>query len=244
MGAVSETVMNGADQVLSVTDKWTVGDIATTYEYDASGNKTKETLSNVNYITYTYDKKNLLTSKSEYNGNKTCVKMTSYKYNQDDLVTEALDYHITGNIPKLYRFTEYEYDDLNRMVGYSEVNTASEPSDAVVNQYKTVYKYDIEDKLTEIRYPKSENDKLKGVIFEYNGYKWLTKIKGIIEEDGEEIHRDIRTYEYYNDSNVKTIVERNGFLNGTAVYTQKLMNMMCLTGLHPLPLHPEKTQPV
>lgn len=221
LGAVSETVMNGADQVLSVTDKWTVGDIATTYEYDASGNKTKETLSNVNYITYTYDKKNLLTSKSEYNGNKTCVKMTSYKYNQDDLVTEALDYHITGNIPKLYRFTEYEYDDLNRMVGYSEVNTASEPSDAVVNQYKTVYKYDIEDKLTEIRYPKSENDKLKGVIFEYNGYKWLTKIKGIIEEDGEEIHRDIRTYEYYNDSNVKTIVERNGFLNGTAVYTQK-----------------------
>ena len=64
------------------------------------------------------------------------------------------------------RYTEYEYDDLNRMVGYSEVNTTSEPSDAVVNQYKTVYKYDIEDKLTEIRYPKSEDDKLKGVIFD------------------------------------------------------------------------------
>ena len=88
------------------------------------------------------------------------------------------------------------------LTGYSEINKASEPTESEINQNKLVYKYDIEDKLTEIRYPKASSDKLKGIKFEYNDYKWLVKIKGIMYESGTEVTRDIRDYEYYNDSKV------------------------------------------
>lgn len=221
LGNVSEIVKNGAGQVLSVEDKHSTNSIKTTYEYDASGNKIKETLSNGSYITYVYDKKNLLISKLEKNINGIWVKLTSYSYNEDDLLVQVGDYNVTGNIPKAYRYTIYEYDALGRMTGYSEINKTSQPSECEIDENKIVYKYDIEDKLTEIRYPKNKGDKLKGIKFEYNDYKWLVRIRGIVNENGTEVTRDIREYEYYNDSKVKTIKEHRGFLSGASGYIQK-----------------------
>ncbi|MCI9126489.1 MAG: RHS repeat protein, partial [Eubacterium sp.] len=221
LGNISETVKNGAGQVLSVEDKNGTDGIKTSYEYDASGNKIKETFSNGSYVTYEYNKKNLLTEKYEYNTNKTWTGLTSYSYNEDDLLQKVIDYNVTGHTPKPYRYTIYKYDALGRMTGCSEINKASDPEGDEIDENKLVYKYDIEDKLTEIRYPNASGDKLKGIEFEYNGYKWLVKIKGIINENGTEVIRDIRGYEYYNDSKVKTIKDYRGFLNGGSGHIQK-----------------------
>lgn len=221
LGNVSETVKNGAEQVLSVEDKYGTNGIKTTYEYDASGNKTKETYSNGSYVMIYYNKKNLPVSRYEYNTNKNWTRLTSYSYNEDDLLYKAVDFNVTSNVPKAYRYTIYKYDALGRMTGRSEINKASEPTESEVNQNKLIYKYDIEDKLTEIRYPKASSDKLKGIKYEYNSYKWLVKIKGILNEDGAEVTRDIRGYEYYNDSKVKMIKEYRGFLNNVSGYIQK-----------------------
>lgn len=221
LGYISETVKNGAGQVLSVEDKHATNSIKTSYEYDKSGNKTKETYSNGSYTIYSYDKKNLMISKHEFNAQNTWVKFTSYSYNKDDLLYKVIDYNVSNYTLKAYRYTIYEYDALGRMTGYSEINKASEPTESEINQNKLVYKYDIEDKLTEIRYPKASSDKLKGIKFEYNDYKWLVKIKGIMYESGTEVTRDIRDYEYYNDSKVKWIRECRDFLNGGSGFIQK-----------------------
>lgn len=221
LGNISETVKNGAGQVLSVEDKHATNSIKTSYEYDASGNKTKETYSNGSYITYGYNKKNQVIAKHEYNTDKTWTRLTSYRYNEDDLLQKVIDYNVTAHTPKPYRYTIYEYDALGRMTGCSEINKASEPAESEISQNKLSYQYDIEDKLTQIRYPKASGDKLKGIKFEYNDYKWLVKIKGIINENGTEVIRDIRGYEYYNDSKVKTIKDYRGFLNDTSGFIQK-----------------------
>lgn len=186
-----------------------------------SKNIEKETFSNGAYITYVYNKKNLLISRTEKNTNGIWVKMTTYSYNEDDLLLKASDYNVTGTTPIPYKYTIYEYDALGRMVGCSEINSSTTPSDSEISENKLVYKYDIEDKLVEIRYPKSANDKLKGIKLEYNSYKWLVNIKGIVDENGTEVIRDIRGYEYYNDSKVKTIKEYRGFLNNTGGYIAK-----------------------
>lgn len=221
LGNVSETIKNGAGQVLSVEDKNGTNGIKTSYEYDASGNKIKETYSNGSYTTYTYDKKNMLTSKDEYSTNKTLIKLTNYSYNENDLLYKVCDYNVVNYVPKAYRYTIYEYDALGRMTGCSEINRADQPTESEINQNKLIYKYDIEDKLTEIRYPKSSDDKLKGIQFEYNAYKWLVRIKGIVSENGTEETRDLRAYEYYNDSKVKTIKDYREFLKGTYGYIDK-----------------------
>ena len=221
LGNISESIYNGAGQLLSVEDKNTTNSIKTSYDYDNSGNKIKETFSDGSYIKYTYDKKNLLLLKYEYNSKNVWTKLSHYEYNEDDKLTVVQDYNVTNNTPKTYRYTKYEYDGLGRMVGYSEINGKSQPTEEEVNANKLVYKYDIEDKLIEIRYPNIVKDKLKGIKFEYNNYKWLVKIKGIISENGEERLQDIRNYEYYNDSKIKIIKDYRDFLNLSDGYVQK-----------------------
>lgn len=220
LGNISESIYNGAGQLLSVEDKNTTNSIKTSYDYDNSGNKIKETFSDGSYIKYTYDKKNLLLLKYEYNSKNVWTKLSHYEYNEDDKLTVVQDYNVTNNTPKTYRYTKYEYDGLGRMVGYSEINGKSQPKEEEVNANKLVYKYDIEDKLIEIRYPNIVKDKLKGIKFEYNNYKWLVKIKGIISENGEERLQDIRNYEYYNDSKIKIIKDYRDFLNLSDGYIQ------------------------
>lgn len=63
------------------------------------------------------------------------------------------------------------------MIGSSEIYKTGLPNESEIYESKQTYKYDIEDKLVEIRYPSTSKDKLKGIVFEYNDYKWLTKSK-------------------------------------------------------------------
>ena len=105
LGNISETVMNGAGQVLSVEDKYSSNSIKTTYEYDASGNVTKEIKSDGSYFVYYYNKKNMRTLKYEYNVNKAWIKLTNYVYNEDDILTKMVDYNVTGYTPTPYRLS-------------------------------------------------------------------------------------------------------------------------------------------
>lgn len=162
-----------------------------------------------------------MTTRTELSAYSMMIHYTTYTYNDDDLLIEKCDYHSVNYRTVPYRYTFYEYDDYNRMTGYAEINASSEPSFITIAAHKMTYTYDIEDKLTEIRYPQADNDKLKGVRFEYNGYKWLTKIKGIVSVNNVEVNRDIREYEYYNNSTIKTIKDYRGFLAGTGGFIKK-----------------------
>ena len=62
--------------------------------------------------------------------------------------------------------TKYDYDDFGRLVGYSEINSSAEPSLSVINKNKIVYTYDVNDRVTDINYPESD-DEVKGLKFEW-----------------------------------------------------------------------------
>ncbi|MFQ9515600.1 MAG: RHS repeat-associated core domain-containing protein [Eubacterium sp.] len=221
LGNVSETVLNGAGQILSIMDKATTGNIKTTYEYDVNGNVVKENHSNGCSITYAYNAKNLLTTIKEYNKKNTLVKKDEYFYNEDNLLEKCIDYDVYGSYHQPYRYTMYEYDGLNRMVGFSEVNATSQPSEEIINNHKTTYVYDIEDKLIKILYPKSSDDELKGITFTYNNFQWLTGITGIVEQNDAEVTRKIREYQYYNNGLIRIMKDYRGFLKGTEEYIQR-----------------------
>lgn len=220
-GYVSTTTYNGAGQVMSVADEAGSWTIKTSYDYDASGNKSRETHQNGGYITYNYNAKNQLTESKEYNNGDELEKKSTYSYNSDDLVASVVDYKKVSGSQEPYRYTYYGYNDFGKMTSFAEIDASSTPSESTINSHKLKYKYDIEDKLIEIRYPKTSGDSLKGIKLEYNDNKWLTTIKAIIEEDNEEILRNLRTYTYYNDSRVKTINDYRGFLDGSNGYINK-----------------------
>lgn len=221
LGNVSETVYNGGGQVLSVTDKGTNTDITTTFDYDTSGNKTKETFSNGKHISYSYNEKDQMTSASYVNANDEITRYSTYEYNSDDLLYKVVDYKKHNNTLYPYKYTYSEYDDFGKVVGFAEINASNTPSQSTINAHMLTYSYDIEDKLTEIRYPKTANDKLKGIKLYYNGYKWLTSIKGIISENNEEVERNVRTYDYYNDSKIKNIKDYRDFMSSGNSYINK-----------------------
>ena len=102
-------------------------------------------------------------------------KLSSYTYNEDDLLNKVSEYNVVDGRPIAYRYTFYEYDALGRMIGNSEIYKTELPNESEIKESKQTYKYNIEDKLVEIRYPNTSKDKLKGIVFEYNDYKWLTK---------------------------------------------------------------------
>lgn len=221
LGNISETIKNGAGQVLSIEDKGNSKNIRIVYEYDASGNVTKENKSDGSYIKYTYNTQNKVVGKYEYSTDNKWKKLSSYTYNEDDLLNKVSEYNVVDGRPIAYRYTFYEYDALGRMIGNSEIYKTELPNESEIKESKQTYKYNIEDKLVEIRYPNTSKDKLKGIVFEYNDYKWLTKIKGIVNESNNELLRDIRTYDYYNDGKIKTINDYRGFLNGINGYIKK-----------------------
>ena len=53
------------------------------------------------YTIYSYDKKNLMISKHEFNAQNTWVKFTSYSYNKDDLLYKVIDYNVSNYTLKL-----------------------------------------------------------------------------------------------------------------------------------------------
>jgi hypothetical protein len=55
---------------------------------------------------------------------------TEYSYDVLDNVTQMRDYKVASGTAILYRNTAYEYDFLNRLVGYAEVDSSTSPTTA------------------------------------------------------------------------------------------------------------------
>lgn len=218
LGRISETVSNGAGQMLSVIDKSSTGNLVTKYEYDESGNKSKEIYSNGSYIIYEYDEYNNIIKSTTYKKNGTADNVTEYKYDEEYKLVEKVDNKSGGSTP--YRYTIYTYDRYGRQIGISEVNASGKPSQEQIDESMLKYTYDIDDNVTKIEYPNNSNDELKGITFKYNKDKWITEIDGILKGN---TSTKIRAYEYYSDGKIKKYA---GFLwisdGGKWIYSEGL----------------------
>lgn len=172
---------NAAGLQVEVKDIGDSSNIATKFEYDPMGNKTKEIFTNKAYKEFKYNKKNLLTETIYYDEEGIRTLKTEYSYDDNDKLTLMIDYKYNGNDEVAYRYTYYEYDNFRRLTGYSEVNSSSTPSLSVINKNKTVYTYDVNDRVTDINYPDSD-DEVKGLKFIYNEDGWLTKIQAKVKK--------------------------------------------------------------
>lgn len=214
LGRISETVFNGAGQTLSIIDRSTGTNLVTSYEYDTSGNKVKEIYSDGSYVTYEYNEFNYVIKIVTHSKDNQVRKTTVYEYDEEYNVVKTID----SKNGIAYRYTIYQYDELGRNTGVAEINASSEPTQPQINSAMLLYVYDIDDNITQIYYPKSENDKLKGISFKYNKDKWITEIDGILSGN---TSTKIRAYEYYSDGKIKNIKDFSDYLNGDSKYIQR-----------------------
>ena len=209
-GNISYDTSNSAGLQVEVKDGDTSNNITTKFEYDPKGNKTKELFTNGAYKEYKYNAKNLLTETIYYDEEGIRSLKTDYLYDDNDKLTSMVDSKFNGNDEVAYHYTYYEYDDFKRLIGYSEVNSSSKPSTSVINKNKIAYTYDVNDRVTDINYPDS-NDEVKGLKFIYNADGWLTKIQAKIKKNLLINTIDYREYSYHTDGKVKNIKEYRNF---------------------------------
>ena len=209
-GNSSYDTSNAAGLQVEVKDGDTSNNITTKFEYDESGNKTKELFTNGAYKEYKYNAKNLLTETIYYDEEGIRTLKIDYLYDDNDKLISMVDSKFNGNDEVPYHYTYYEYDDFRRLIGYSEINSSSKPSTSVINKNKIVYTYNVNDRVTDINYPDSD-DEVKGLKFIYNEDGWLTKIQAKIKKNFLINTMDYREYSYHVDGKVKNIKEYRNF---------------------------------
>ncbi|MBQ4069357.1 MAG: hypothetical protein IJC76_08900 [Lachnospiraceae bacterium] len=53
---------------------------------------------------------------------------------------------------------------------------------------------------------------VKGITISYNNHNWVTGVNAVIDENGTEVIRKVRTYEFHNDGKIKEIRDYKNFL--------------------------------
>ena len=209
LGRVSLTTSNVSGQVLKLEDIATTGNLSITYEYDTSGNKVKETYADGSYISYIYDELSVLKRSEEYNSSSALVKATEYEY---DTEYNIICMKNTNGENEPYHYTYYGYDEFGRTSEYAEVNaTEGSVSEEAIQAHTIKYTYDIYDRLSRVDYP-HDGSSIKGITISYNNHNWVTGINAVIDENGTEVIRKVRTYEFYNDGKIKEIRDYKNFL--------------------------------
>ena len=220
-GQISESIENAAGQLLSVKD---VGNgtnpIKTSYEYDDQGRKTKQILNNGDYQILKYDTKQRLSALENYRKDGKKETITRYSYDIYDNIKTMIDYKDTNSVESQYRYTRYEYDALKRLIGFYETSSSAVPTDEVFNAKKIIYTYDIESNLEKITYQDAQ-DKIKGLSFQYNSDKWLSKINAQVQEGTELKSNLLREYTYHNDGKVEYIKDYPAFMTGGTNYIRR-----------------------
>ena len=122
-----------------------------------------------------------------------------------------IDSKYDGNDKIPYHYTYYEYDSNNKVVGYSEINASTKPSDGAIANNKLTYKYDVEGNIAEIEYPLALNDSITSIKFEYNEYNWIIGIKAEING----VYVKLRDYDYNNDTTINSIKDYTYTSTGT-----------------------------
>lgn len=192
--------------------------IATGYQYDKKGNVIKETYTNGDYKAYEYDGRNRLVQVTWYKADGTGTLQTKYTYSTSDQVLTMEDFRVEGSAKNRYRYTAYEYDDMNQLTAQAEYDGSEIPTKDQIRERQTKYAYDKDGKLLEVTYSKTEN----GVVslqYQYNEYGWLSKVKAKLD------NRDsstLREYLYNSDGKICEIRDYPEFaVNPSGHYMSK-----------------------
>lgn len=219
MGHENIEVTNAAGLSESTTDKGNLGEsISTKFTYDTNGNKTKETYENGAYKTYHYDKKNRLTETNTYEapeaGSDTGTRSlkTAYSYDSNDQLLEMVDYQVSGNTETAYRYTECEYDGLQRKTGYAEISQSEKPTADEMKSHRIRYSYDSEGKIIKVTYPTTK-DGVKALSYHYTKNGWLSEIQADIKNGADVKEADVRTYTYDRYGKVTEIKDYRNILS-------------------------------
>ena len=136
----------------------------------------------------------------------------AYTYDINDQVTLMEDYEKNGGSWELYRSTKYTYAALKRMSSYTEWDgEGAAPAEPTVS-----YTYDIEGNVTAVDYAGTGSE-LKGLTFEYDSSRKLTKIKA---KTGGLLSDTVREYSYDDQGRVSTIRDHYAF-TGSGSYLEK-----------------------
>ena len=219
MGHENIEVTNAAGLTETTTSKGNLGEsISTKFTYDTNGNKTKETYENGAYKTYHYDKKNRLTETNTYEapeaGSELGTRMlkTSYSYDGNDQLIEMVDYQVSGNSETAYRYTECEYDGLQRKTTHAELSQSEKPTADEIRSHAIKYTYDAEGRLTKVTYP-TKKDGVRSLSYHYTSDGWLSVIKADVYKGSDRKEATVRTYAYDSYGKVTEIKDYRNLLS-------------------------------
>ena len=219
MGHENIEVTNAAGLTETTTSKGNLGEsISTKFTYDTNGNKTKETYENGAYKTYHYDKKNRLTETNTYEapeaGSELGTRMlkTSYSYDGNDQLIEMVDYQVSGNSETAYRYTECEYDGLQRKTTHAELSQSEKPTADEIRSHAIKYTYDAEGRLTKVTYP-TKKDGVRSLSYHYTSDGWLSLIKADVYKGSDVKEATVRTYAYDSYGKVTEIKDYRNLLS-------------------------------
>ena len=115
------------------------------------------------------------------------------------------------------RYTWYDYDELDRMIAVAELDGPTVPTESQIAAAKLTYSYDFDDNVTQVAYPGHGNG-ITTVKFEYNAYKWPTRVLVDTESSNDQL---VREYAYNNDGKLKSVTDYRGVLTGEDGYILK-----------------------
>lgn len=123
------------------------------------------------------------------------------------------DYECSGSTETLYRYTDYDYDDVNRLKAVAELTTGTVPTETQITNSQVRYEYDVRDNLTKITYAKAPYG-ISSLEFSYDSNDYLTKVTA----NGS---KTLREYSYDNYGRVSVITDYTDFLNGTSKWLKR-----------------------
>lgn len=228
LGQQSVVKTDNGDREVEVSDLGNGGSqtpITTIFAYDKKDNKIKETDSEGNYKTFTYDGRDRLTSIRYFDKNKIETLRTAYTYDLTDNITSMADYKVNGETASLYRYTKYRYDKQKRLIGFAECNGSNaltsdgKENEAVIQNNLLTFTYDANDNLTAINYPDTGSEVI-GITFQYNPKtQWLEYVYARTKNLGEK--RLVRSYTYTSDNKVASMTDYRGFTGEDSGYTMR-----------------------
>lgn len=218
-GIISKTQVDSSGRILSITDNPTGTSLVTKNVYDDEGD-----LKEIHYTDQSYDilsyynGSKLLENKISYDSYKNEKTKTYYTYYSNDKEKEMIDYQWENDEWKLYRYAKYEYDLLDRVVAFYEVNATVLPTEEQLEKAKVEYRYNFEGQIERIQF--SNNKDITALKYSYNTNNWLEEIHAITPTSGED-GTIMRAYEYDNNGKIKSYKDYTSVLETSDHYIKK-----------------------
>ena len=186
--------------------------ISTSFDYDDQGNLTRETYANGDYKEYTYDGRSRLNQVTCYRAGGTGTLETKYTYSSTDQVLAMEDFQINGNGKVRYRYTAYTYDDFDQLTGFAEYDGADIPNEAQLSKHRISYSYDLEGRLTGIRYPEVRQGKVIGLEYTYDANSRRKEINAVMDNGEKNL---LRSYAYLPTGEISEEKSYRNFIEGS-----------------------------